>query len=503
MTTAPNPTESGVRVRFAPSPTGCLHVGGARTALFNWLYARNQGGAFILRVEDTDQERSTDASYEAILRGMEWLGLDWDEGPGKGGPHGPYLQSERLPIYQAALNALREAGAVYPCFCTSEEHEQCEEVVKAAGPAWDGYDGHCRDLDVVEAQRRVEAGEPCGWRLRVPRDGATYWDDLVVGKREFQNAFISDRVVAKADGFPTYNFAVVVDDHTMGITHVLRGDDHVSNTPFQLLIFRALGWKPPKFGHLPMILGPDRKRLSKRHGATSVEDFQSLGILPDAMVNHLALLGWSIGASGDEVLDRASLIKKFSLKKVNSSPAVFDYDKLEHINSQHLKRLGPDRRRELTLPILAARGWSYDPAWRVAGADGTVAYTDRILALLGGRFSSLLTLPSQIGFFFCEDHEVEAEALQEHLASPPARERVAALATAVAAAAAAGSPLTAGQFEDCVRDVAARLELGAGDLIHPARVALTGQNRSAGMFEVMELIGAPRVVARLQRAAGP
>ncbi len=494
---------STIRVRFAPSPTGYLHVGGARTALFNWLYARNQGGAFILRIEDTDQERSTEASYEAILRGMAWLGLDWDEGPGKGGPFGPYLQSERLSIYQEGLAALREAGAVYPCFCTAEELAQRADAVKDAGGVWDGYDGRCRGLAASEAQRRVAADEPCGWRLRVPREGATYWDDLVVGKREFQNTVISDRVVVKADGFPTYNFAVVVDDHTMEISHVLRGDDHVSNTPFQLLIYRALGWKPPKFGHLPMILGPDRKRLSKRHGATSVEEFQTLGILPDAMVNQLALLGWSIGASGDEVLDRPSLIKKFSLKKVNSSPAAFDYDKLEHLNAQHLRRLGPDRRRELTLPILAARGWQYDAAWRVAGVDDTPAYVDRLLAMLGGRFGSLLTLPAQLGFFFTDDHEVDAEAHRAHLVSPEAGERVKALAAAVAAAAAPGSPLTAGRFEDCVRDVAARLELAAGDLIHPARVALTGQAHSAGMYEVMELIGAPRVVARLQRAAGP
>lgn len=497
-------TAATVRVRFAPSPTGYLHVGGARTALFNWLYARNQGGAFILRIEDTDQERSTEASYAAILRGMQWLGLDWDEGPGQGGAFGPYLQSERLPIYRDALQALRDADAVYPCFCTAEELEQRAEAVKAAGGVWDGYDGRCRALAPAEAGRRLAAGEPCGWRLRVPQDGgATYWEDLVVGKREFQNAVISDRVVAKADGFPTYNFAVVVDDHAMQISHVLRGDDHVSNTPFQLLIYRALGWKPPKFGHLPMILGPDRKRLSKRHGATSVEEFQNLGILPDAMVNQLALLGWSIGASGDEVLDRASLIKKFSLKKVNSSPAAFDYDKLEHLNAAHLRRLDPARRRELTLPILAARGWQYDPAWRVAGVADTAGYTDRLLAMLGGRFSSLLALPSQLGFFFTEAYEVDEPARAEQLGDPDARRRVAALAEAVAAAASSGDPLEAAGFEACVRDVAERLQLGVGDVIHPARVALTGQTRSAGMYDVMELVGAPRVESRLRQASGP
>jgi len=367
------------RVRFAPSPTGFLHVGGARTALFNWLYARSQGGVFVLRIEDTDQERSTEESYAAILRGMEWLGLDWDEGPGVGGEFGPYLQSERLDIYREHLDQLAAGGHVYKCYCSADDLEAREKAVRDAGCNWEGYDGHCRDLTEAQTAELEGQGKPFAWRLKTPTEGTTFWYDVIVDKREFQNEVLVDRVIFKADGFPTYQFAVVVDDHTMGITHVLRGDDHVSNTPFQLLIYQALGWKPPKFGHMPMILGQDKKRLSKRHGATSVEEFQNLGILPAAMLNYLALLGWSPGGSGDEVMTAEAIIKKFSLKKVNSSPAAFDYDKLNHINSEHIKRLSADERLALAKPIIAERGWVLDPEWLIHGVDTTDTYLARVL----------------------------------------------------------------------------------------------------------------------------
>jgi len=489
------------RVRFAPSPTGHLHVGGARTALFNWLYARSQGGAFVLRIEDTDQQRSTAESYAAILEGMNWLGLDWDEGPEAGGDLGPYHQSERLDLYRAHLIKLATEDRVYRCFCAADDLAAREEAVRAAGGNWEGYDGHCRHLDAETIAAHEAAGRPHAWRLRTPDEGSTFWYDLVVGKREFQNEVLVDRVVVKADGFPTYQFACVVDDHLMGITHVLRGDDHVSNTPFQLLIYEALGWKPPKFGHMPMILGPDKKRLSKRHGATNVAEFADQGVLPEAMVNYLALLGWSPGGSADEVMRTAAIVKKFSLKKVNSSPAAFDYDKLAHINAMHIKRLTPEERLELALPIIESRGWGLDQAWRVHGADDTRAYVGRVLATLGGRFSSLITLPEQIGFFFADDHYVDEAAWAEHVATDTGRSRLSALAEALAEEVATDRLLAAADFEGVVRELAERLDLKAGDLIHPARVALTGQSRSAGIFEVMELVGGPRTVRRLEAAA--
>lgn len=487
-----------IRVRFAPSPTGHLHVGGARTALFNWLYARKTGGRFILRIEDTDQERSTEASYAAILRGMEWLGLDWDEGPGVGGGNGPYLQSERLEIYRGQLDRLRAEGRIYPCYCTTEE--TAARNVARGEEAIAGYDGHCRELSAERRAAFEAEGRRPSWRLRTPDEGTTVWFDIVYDKREFPNETLVDRVVQKVDGFPTYNFAVAVDDHLMGITHCLRGDDHVSNTPFQIAVYEALGWKPPKFGHMPMILGQDRKRLSKRHGATSVEEFAEQGYLPDAMVNYLALLGWSPGGSGDEVFARTELIKKFSLKKVNSSPAAFDYDKLNHINAQHLKRLGPAERLALTEPMLAARGWSLDPDWSVPAGD-TRDYLGRVLQLLGGRFSDLRRVPEQIGFFFSEDFPRDEEAVAEHLAGADVRAGLAALADRLESSLASGAPLGQDVYEEAVRVQAEALGVKAGDLIHPCRVALTGQTRSAGMWEVMELIGGPRVVRRL-RAAG-
>jgi glutamyl-tRNA synthetase len=493
--------QNQVRVRFAPSPTGYLHVGGARTALFNWLYARSQKGVFVLRIEDTDQERSTDESTAAILRGMEWLGLDWDEGPGKEGDVGPYRQSERLPIYQEALEQLKASGQVYRCFCSQDDLDRRAKAVADAGGHWEGYDGHCRSLSEEQIAALEAEGRPAAWRLRTPDDGVTFWYDLIVGKREFQNAVLTDRVMVKADGFPTYSFAVVVDDHHMGMTHVLRGDDHVSNTPLQLLIYEAMGWSAPKFGHMPMILGPDRKRLSKRHGAVSVEEFAKQGIVPVAMVNYLALLGWSIGAGGDEVLTTDALVKRFSLKKVNSSPAAFDYDKLEHINSQHLKRMTPEQKLELLLPILAEHGWQYDPAWQVARAADHEAYAARLVALLGGRFSNLRTLPEQLAFFFAADHDVDDSAWAEHVANDTGRTRLQLLADALDEGLTAGEPATADACEEVVRQVAEQQGLKAGDLIHPARVALTGQGRSAGIFDVMEMLGRERVIARLRKAA--
>jgi glutamyl-tRNA synthetase len=432
---------------------------------------------------------------------MEWLGLDWDEGPGKGGDSGPYLQSERLDIYRKHLGELAAAGQVYKCYCSAADLETREKAVRDAGGNWEGYDGHCRDLDPDRAAACEAEGKPFAWRLKTPTEGSTFWYDIIVDKREFQNEVLVDRVVFKADGFPTYQFAVVVDDHTMGITHVLRGDDHVSNTPFQLLIYQAFGWKPPKFGHMPMILGQDRKRLSKRHGATSVEEFQKLGILPAAMFNYLALLGWSPGGTADEVMTPKAIVGKFSLKKVNKSPAAFDYDKLNHINSEHIKRLSADERMELARPIISERGWKLDPAWLVYGADSTDAYLARVLGTLGNRFSSLVTLPEQIGFFFTDDHFVDQEAWAEHVATDEARGLMTALADALAEALDLGMAQTAGAFEDVIRSTAEKLGVKAGQLIHPSRVALTGQSRSAGLFEVMELMGAPRTVGRLRKAA--
>ncbi len=478
-------SEKQIKVRFAPSPTGYLHVGGARTALFNWLYARKVGGKFVLRIEDTDQERSTEESYQAILRGMEWLGMDWDEGP--------ILQSDRLDIYKEYADKLKETGKLYPCYCTSEEVAARNAAAGEVDHA--GYDGHCRELTADQISAFEGEGREARWRLRTPDEGTTFWYDIVMDKLEFPNEAIVDRVMIKPDGFPTYNFAVVIDDYLMGISHVLRGDDHVSNTPLHLMVYDALGWDRPKFGHMPMILGPDGKRLSKRHGATSVEEFADKGILSDAMVNYLALLGWSAGGSGDGVFMRKELISKFSLKKVNSSPAAFDYTKLEFINSQHLKRLEPKDKLLLSEAVCDENGWDVSEIWQIPAND-RANYLNKIIKVLGGRFSDLNRLPEMLSFFFTEDFTMEEEAVADNLTT-----ETAPLLNKLADKIEADKSDSAEEMEAAIKAVAADLDIKPGAIIHPARVALTGTTRSAGMYDVMYLVGGPRVIERLRRAA--
>ena len=344
-----------MRVRFPPSPTGRLHIGNVRTALYNWLLARKAGGAFVLRIEDTDVERSTRASEERMLEDLRWLGLDWDEGPGAGGPHEPYRQSERLEVYRERSSQLLEQGLAYRCFCTPEELKRERERALAEGRP-PRYSGSCRDLDPGESRRRLEAGEPAAVRFRVERGPAVAWDDLVHGDLGFERGQIGDFVIARSGGLPAYNYAVVVDDALMGISHVLRGDDHISNTPRQVLLYRALGFPPPRFGHLPMILGPDGSRLSKRHGATSVEEFRARGYLPGALLNYLALLGWNPGDER-EFFRLDELVEAFSLRRVNRSAATFDVEKLDWLNGRHLRALAPGEALAAAAPFLRERGY--------------------------------------------------------------------------------------------------------------------------------------------------
>ncbi|HHF43395.1 MAG TPA: glutamate--tRNA ligase, partial [Candidatus Aminicenantes bacterium] len=326
-----------VRVRFAPSPTGYLHVGNARTALFNWLFARQKRGAFILRVEDTDVERSRQEYYLRLMDDLRWLGLDWDEGPDIGGDYGPYRQSERLEIYRLYTQQLLEAGRAYYCFCSPEELEQARREALAAG-RMPIYSGKCRHLSPEEAAARVARGEKAAVRLKTPDKGEVIFNDLVHGELHFQLEVIGDPILVRSNGLPAYNYAVVIDDHLMEITHVIRGEDHISNTPRQILTYQALGWEPPQFAHLSMVMGEDNTRLSKRHGATSVDQFAQEGILPEALFNYLAFLGWS-PPEGQEVLSREELVELFNLSRVSRSAAIFDYQKLYWLNRQHLKRL--------------------------------------------------------------------------------------------------------------------------------------------------------------------
>jgi glutamyl-tRNA synthetase len=476
-----------MRVRFAPSPTGYLHVGGARTALFNWLLARRHGGAFILRIEDTDVERSSADMVSGILDSMRWLGLDWDEGPGVGGPHAPYFQSERLDRYRAAAAALVASGNAYYCYCRPEDLKAKRAAAEAAGEAWT-YDRACRALPAEDVARREAAAEPRAVRFLVP-DGRTAFDDLVHGRIDVAHDHVEDFVVLRSDGHPTYHLSVVVDDVDMAITHVVRGDDHISNTPKQVLLYEAFGAAVPAFAHVPLILGPDKKRLSKRHGATAVGEYEARGYLPEAMVNFLALLGWSPGGD-QEVFTRAELIERFTLEGISGGNAVFNPEKLDWFNGQHILRMPAAEIVDRLLPELAAAGLAEASAANRATAE-------RAIDLVKSRARKLADIVPQLRPFLADRIERDAAASAKHLSSPGIASHLQAWRDRVAGV----SPFDAATLETALRDVAEARGIKAGVLIHATRVAVTGQAVSPGLFEVLELVGRDRVVARLAEVA--
>jgi glutamyl-tRNA synthetase len=476
-----------VRVRFAPSPTGFLHVGGARTALYNYLHARRTGGTFVLRIEDTDAVRSSDDSVQAILAGMRWLGLAWDEGPGAGGEHGPYFQSQRRTHYDAYATRLAAAGHSYPCFCAPDELEarRAEQVARGEDPR---YDGRCRSLTPEQRAARIGGGERPVLRFALPAARELAWDDVVRGRIAFQSDVLDDFVLVRSDGLPTYNFACVVDDIEMRITHVIRGDDHISNTPRQLLLYRALAATEPVFAHASMILGPDGKRLSKRHGATSVEAFGELGILPEGMVNFLALLGWALDGK-TELFTLAELERVFTLERVNPNPAVFDTQKLEWVNAQHLKRLDEPERVRRVVGFLAAHGHDL--------SDRSDEWRTVFVRALGDRVRTLADA-ADVGAFVLEDPPaMDAEAWAELLSKSGADTRLERLAHRVAGTA----EWSLAALEAGTRALAVELGVKPGELIAPARVALTGRKAAPGIFEVMWLLSRERTALRLTAAA--
>lgn len=473
---------SSIRVRFAPSPTGTLHVGGARTALFNWLYARAQKGVFVLRIEDTDQERSTEESHQQILRAMDWLGLDYDEGPGKGGDFGPYVQSERLAIYREYTQRLLDEGLAYKDFSTPEEDAARKKKLEEQG-VLSAADWPYRELPVAGQEKLEAQGRVATIRVKMPDEGVIRWTDLVHGDMEFQYAVLEDWIAVKSDGFPTYNFACVIDDGLMEISHVLRGDDHVSNTPRQIHLFKELGFRVPKFGHMPMILGPDKKRLSKRHGAASVEEFRDDHWLSEAVVNYLALLGWSPG-NDQEFFTVDQIIKKFSLKRLNHTAAVFDYEKARHLNGEHMKTMKMEDKVEVAWAILTAAGVVQDAADKPRLA--------RILDLLGNRFSHFDRTVPHLSAYFSDEYPVDPEIAEE--VDDAMRGRLAALADRYEAL----DPFDAAGAEQALRDLAKESGEKAGTLIHPARFAISGSGSGPSLFDAMELLGRERVVRRLR-----
>jgi glutamyl-tRNA synthetase len=478
-----------IRVRFAPSPTGYLHVGGARTALFNWLLARRHGGTFVLRIEDTDVERSSDAMVEGILDGLRWLGLDWDEGPKIGGPYGPYFQSERLAVYREDAELLVQRGAAYFCYCTPEALKARREAAEAQGRGW-RYDRACCALTAEEIAERERAKRPRAIRVRVP-DGAMAFDDLVHGRIEFDGSNLEDFIVMRSDGHPTYHLTVVSDDVRMKITHVIRGDDHISNTPKQLLLYRALGAAPPRFAHVPLILGSDRKRLSKRHGATSVVDYAARGYLPEAMVNFLGLLGWSPGSGDREIFTREELTAAFDLAGVSGGDAVFNVEKLEWFNQQHLARLTPAELAARVRPGFEAAGL-WDPDF----TGQRHAWFSAVLEQLRPRAKRLDEFVSLGRFFFTDELDYDDKAVAKYLRVEGMDEHLAALSSAFAALPSFDISTT----EVALRDLATARSVKPATLIQAMRVALTGRAASPGLFEVAALLGRERVRRRLLAA---
>ena len=472
--------DPAVRVRFAPSPTGHLHVGGARTALFNWLYARHAGGVYLLRIEDTDRDRSTDESIRQVLEALTWLGLDWDpEGPEDDGVYRGYSrQTSRLDVYRAHAERLLAAGRAYHCYCSAEELEARREAAQARGETF-RYDGRCRTAP-------PRPGRPAALRLRIPDEGATVVPDLIHGEVRFDHAMLDDWILVRSDGTPTYNFCVVVDDVTMRITHVIRGNDHLSNTPKQLLCYQALGYPLPAFAHIPMILGPDRKRLSKRHGATSVLSFRDEGILPEALVNYLARLGWAHG--DQELFDREDLIRLFDIRQVGVAPAIFDRTKLDWVNAQWIRRAD---RREATAaalrPFVERRGIAApSPALLVEGVTS-----------LGTRASTLVEIAEQGHFYFEPPAVYDPEAAGKLLTAEvgPRLDRLQHRLADLA-------PWDEATLEGACRQLAQELGVKLVDLAQPARLALTGRTASPPVFGIMAALGREETVRRLRALRG-
>jgi glutamyl-tRNA synthetase len=476
-----------IRVRFAPSPTGYLHVGGARTALFNWLYARRHGGTFVLRIEDTDAERSSWEMVSGIVDGLRWLGLDWDEGPDIGGPHAPYFQSERIDNYREAAARLVAQGSAYFCYCTPESLKQRRQAAEAGGAGW-VYDRTCCALTPTDIANREAAGVARAVRFKVPA-GTTAFADLVHGPIDFPNNVIEDFVVLRSDAQPTYHLSVVVDDIDMRITHVVRGDDHISNTPKQILLYQALGSAHPAFAHVPLILGTDKKRLSKRHGATSVLEYQRLGYLAEAMVNFLALLGWSPGGD-QELFTRDELIAAFTLDGISGGNAVFNTEKLDWMNQQHIQRLPAGELARRLEPLLRTEGlWS--EAWRSTRRQWFLA----VIELFKPRIRKLDQFASEARPLLTEAVTYDADAVAKHL-KPEIRAPLRELTENFVAV----DPFNAAMLETTLRAFAESRQMKAAALIHAARVAVTGRAASPGIFEVLELIGRDKAVERLRNA---
>jgi len=464
------------RVRFAPSPTGRLHIGNARTALYNWLFARHCGGTVILRIEDTDRERTADHFERDILEGLQWLAIDWDEGPGRGGDYGPYRQCERLDMYDACLKELIAAGKVYPCYCSDEEleHERQAQILRKEPPR---YSGRCRTLSREAAQRYERAGVKPAWRYRV-EEGEVGFLDLIKGSMQFSADAIGDFIIVRSNGIPAYNFAAVIDDHLMEVSHVIRGEDHLSNTALQILLYQALGFDPPQFAHHSLILGTDRTKLSKRHGTVSVSDFRDAGILSAALANYLSLLGGS-AARGKEVISREDMIGHFSLEKTGRGGAIFDHKKLLWLNGNYIRGYDTEGLTELSIPFITRAGYdcaSVDRSW-----------LSRVVAAVQGNIKTLADIGEYMGIFFDDDFELSGEARA-------VIERTGAVEVIESLSRALKSGLT--DYNDIMERIRSETGMTGRSLFMPLRVALTGMTSGPELDRLFALLGTKSLIER-------
>lgn len=473
-----NEKSNNVRVRFAPSPTGYLHIGGARTAIFNWLFARHCGGKFLLRIEDTDVARSEAKMVQAIYDGLQWLGLDWDEPP--------IFQSQRLERYRQIAGQMIQNGQAYYCYCDQQRLARRKELGETDERAY-RYDGHCRRLSEAERQQLAREQVPGVIRLKVD-PGKTNFVDEVHGSLTIDHDTLDDFIMLRSDGMPTYNFAVVVDDHDMAISHVIRGDDHLSNTPKQILIYQALGWPIPKFAHVPLILGPDKKRLSKRHGATAISEYAAAGYLPEAMVNFLALLGWSPG-NDREIMSTQELAQYFTLAGISKKSAVFDETKLIWMNGEYIGRLHEHELMRRVLPILKEQQL-------VAENESNLAYVQRALLLLQPKIKKLTDFAALGYYFFKDPLQYEVEAIKKYWQDDNVATRLRQIAERLAGL----DEFSAAKIETALRNLAEEAGLSAAKFIHPTRLALTGFGVSPGLFELMAVLGQAVVLRRINNA---
>lgn len=482
-------SDVAMRVRFAPSPTGPFHIGGARSALFNWLLARKTGGKLILRIEDTDLERSSRESEENIKNALKWLGIDWDEGIDIGGEYGPYRQTERLPIYAEYTERLLASGKAYRCYCTDQELDAERQKLMAEGQT-PRYLGKCRQLTAADEAALLAEGRKPTVRFRVPENQDITFQDAVRGTVSFDSNGIGDYVIVKSDGIPVYNYAVVLDDALMKITHVVRAEEHLSNTPRQILLYQALGLPLPIFGHVSLILGKDRSKMSKRHGATSVEQYKALGYLPEALVNFLALLGWS-PVGEQEIFSSAELIELFSLDHVAKNPAVFDIDKLNWINSQYLKRLDLDHLTDMALPHLLEAG--------LIEAELTAerkAWVTQVVGAVREYISFAAQIPEHAAVFFQDEITMENDETADVLRDPDVPQVMEAFLTKLATM----DPVDGEQVQAALKAVGKELKLGGKKVFMPVRVALTGKMHGPELIALIPLLGVARTTARIRRS---